>query len=162
MPTAAAAGLTSYGSQICMTNSLRHVKAAPALAMSCAPPAPRCRLRFFAVYCSVLSEGGLTPGVRRSYLSIVLTVAYGFFIFNEVRTPMCSAVGPAEAVRAVLMCASVQVPTPLSVAGAVLILASTAFLGIFVRRQQVASQPHGSYAPLPAGTADAASPPART
>lgn len=33
----AAAGVTSYGSQICMTNSLRHVNAAPALAMSCGP-----------------------------------------------------------------------------------------------------------------------------
>ena len=49
------AGVTSYGSQICMTNSLRHVKAAPALAMS--------------------------------YLSIVLTVAYGYFIFHEARIP---------------------------------------------------------------------------
>lgn len=58
----------------------------------------------------------------------------------------------------VLMLARLQVPTPLSVAGAVLILASTAFLGIFVRRQQVASQPHASYAPLPAGPADAARP----
>ncbi|KAK9826110.1 hypothetical protein WJX81_004310 [Elliptochloris bilobata] len=94
-------GLTSYGSQICMTISLRHVKAAPALAMS--------------------------------YLSIVLTVAYGFFIFDEV-------------------------PTPYSVAGAVLILASTAFLGIFVRRQQVAHQPHAAYAPLPAGPSDASRP----
>ena len=36
---AVGAGVTSYGSQICMTNSLRHVKAAPALAMSCALPA---------------------------------------------------------------------------------------------------------------------------
>ena len=29
-----------------MTNSLRHVKAAPALAMSCALPASRCCSRF--------------------------------------------------------------------------------------------------------------------
>ena len=33
-----------------------------------------------------------------------------------------------------------QVPTIYSLGGAVLILASTAFLGIFVRRQQVAHQ----------------------
>lgn len=57
-----------------------------------------------------------------------------------------------------LMRAWLQVPTPLSVAGAVLILASTAFLGIFVRRQQVAAQPHASYAQIPAGPADAARP----
>jgi len=56
---AARAGVTSYGSQICMTNSLRHVKAAPALAMS--------------------------------YLSIVLTVAYGYFIFHEARAARAQA-----------------------------------------------------------------------
>ena len=45
------AGVTSYGSQICMTNSLRHVKAAPALAMSCALPASRwcCKVSFGSV-----------------------------------------------------------------------------------------------------------------
>ena len=104
------------------------------------------------------SSKSLTPGVRRRYLSIVLTVAYGFFIFNEVRHPDLLCCRPVEAVRILLMRACVQVPTPLSVAGAVLILASTAFLGIFVRRQQVASQPHASYAPILAGPADAARP----
>ncbi len=60
MKCGACAGLTSAGSQYCMTNSLRHVKAAPALAMS--------------------------------YLSIVLTMAYGFFVFHEVRSFRCAFV----------------------------------------------------------------------
>ena len=47
-----AAGLTSYGSQICMTNALRFARAAPALAMS--------------------------------YVSVIITVVYGYFFFHEV------------------------------------------------------------------------------
>ena len=47
------AGLTSYGSQFCMTCALRYARAAPALAMS--------------------------------YISVVLTIIYGYFIFHEVR-----------------------------------------------------------------------------
>jgi hypothetical protein len=50
-----------------------------------------------------------------------------------------------------------QVPTPLSVGGAALVLASTAFLGVFVRRQQVADQSPaagaGAYSALPADAA---------
>ena len=46
-------GLTSYGSQICMTNALRFARAAPALAMS--------------------------------YVSVIITLVYGYFIFNEVK-----------------------------------------------------------------------------
>ena len=53
MTCRAYAGLTSYGSQFCMTNALRYARAAPALAMS--------------------------------YISIVLTIIYGFYIFDEVR-----------------------------------------------------------------------------
>ena len=47
------AGVTSYGSQFCMTCALRYARAAPALAMS--------------------------------YISVVLTIIYGYFIFHEVR-----------------------------------------------------------------------------
>ena len=47
------AGVTSYGSQFCMTCALRYARAAPALAMS--------------------------------YISVVLTITYGYFIFHEVR-----------------------------------------------------------------------------
>jgi drug/metabolite transporter (DMT)-like permease len=47
--------VTSYGSQFCMTNALRHARAAPALAMS--------------------------------YISIVLTITYGYFLFEEVIPP---------------------------------------------------------------------------
>lgn len=46
--------MTSYGSQFCMTNALRHARAAPALAMS--------------------------------YISVVLTITYGYFLFEEVCT----------------------------------------------------------------------------
>ena len=46
------AGVTSYGSQFCMTNALRYARAAPALAMS--------------------------------YISIVLTTIYGYYVFDEV------------------------------------------------------------------------------
>ena len=46
------AGVTSYGSQFCMTCALRYARAAPALAMS--------------------------------YISVVLTIIYGYFIFHEV------------------------------------------------------------------------------
>ena len=52
-PLTCCAGLTSYGSQICMTNALRFARAAPALAMS--------------------------------YLSVVLTLIYGYFFFAEAR-----------------------------------------------------------------------------
>ena len=51
-PACTGAGLTSYGSQICMTNALRFARAAPALAMS--------------------------------YVSVIITLIYGYFIFNEV------------------------------------------------------------------------------
>ena len=51
-PPCTGAGLTSYGSQICMTNALRFARAAPALAMS--------------------------------YVSVIITLIYGYFIFNEV------------------------------------------------------------------------------
>ncbi|BDA45883.1 probable pseudopaline exporter CntI [Coccomyxa sp. Obi] len=75
-------GVTSYGSQFCMTNALRHARAAPALAMS--------------------------------YISIVLTITYGYFLFNEV-------------------------PTVLSVTGAVLICVSTLSLGAFEKTHPVVS-----------------------
>ena len=52
------AGLTSYGSQFCMTNALRYARAAPALAMS--------------------------------YISVVLTIIYGYYIFDEVTPSLFS------------------------------------------------------------------------
>ncbi|KAK9904222.1 hypothetical protein WJX75_007139 [Coccomyxa subellipsoidea] len=75
-------GVTSYGSQFCMTNALRHARAAPALAMS--------------------------------YISIVLTITYGYFLFEEI-------------------------PTVLSITGAVLICVSTFSLGAFEKTHPVPS-----------------------
>ena len=47
-----------------MTNSLRHVKAAPALAMSCALPASRCCCGVsFGGVGAVIEHESLTPGV---------------------------------------------------------------------------------------------------
>lgn len=80
-------GITSYGSQFCMTNALRHARAAPALAMS--------------------------------YISIVLTITYGYFLFEEI-------------------------PTVLSITGAVLICISTFSLGAFEK-----SHPTQSNSPDP-------------
>lgn len=51
------AGLSGYGTQICMTFALKYVKAAPALAMS--------------------------------YLSVVWSILYGYYIFRDVRLPLC-------------------------------------------------------------------------